>query len=99
MIVITTSAEVELMLQLMAEQESEARADDYKQEHAKPVKLMTCTCCGNGYYGRQWWNQDEGFGIGDCCVKFANIHPELGENSCYGVPGIHFLINGDEQQA
>jgi len=34
----------------------------------KPIKTLTCTCCGQPTRGRQWWNQDAGYGL---CLKCA----------------------------
>lgn len=91
-IVITTTKQAQAMLEILAREEKTARVDNYATERARPIRRMTCTCCGAYYRGRQWWNQDTGFGLGDCCVKYCGVAPDGGESSCYGVPGIHFLI-------
>lgn len=91
-IVITTTEEADAMLAILKRCEEKARVDDYASERARPVRRMTCTCCGQSYRGRQWWNQDCGYGLGDCCVVFCGVDPNGGESSTYGVPGIHFLI-------
>lgn len=91
-IVITTTAEADAMLAILERQKLAARVNDYASERARPVRRMTCTCCGESYRGRQWWNQDCGYGLGDCCVKFCGVNPDAGESETYGVPGIHFLI-------
>lgn len=97
-VVITTSGECEAFMKLLDATHKAAQADDYATERAKRPKRMTCTCCGQTYKGRQWWNQDTGYGLGDCCVKFCNVDPAGGENSCYGVPGIHFLIEQEKSE-
>lgn len=97
-IVITTAKEADAMLAILEIEKNAARVDNYASERAKRVKWMTCTCCGQTYQGRQWWNQDCGYGLGDCCVKFCGVDPDGGESQCYGVPGIHFLIEQAEER-
>lgn len=94
-IVITTTEEADAMLAILDTCQTNARKNDYASERAKKVKRMTCTCCGQSYRGRQWWNQDCGYGLGDCCVSFCGVDPAAGENDSYGVPGIHFLISAE----
>lgn len=96
-VVITTTEQAEAFLAHLDECQVAARQDDYASERAKPIKWMECTCCGESYQGRQWWNQDAGYGLGDCCVEYCGVRPDGGESSCYGVPGIHFLIPQDER--
>lgn len=91
-IVITTTEQANAMLAILERQAERARANDYAAERARPVRRMTCTCCGQHYRGRQWWSQDCGYGLGDCCVKYCGVDPNGGENESYGVPGVHFLI-------
>jgi hypothetical protein len=91
-IVITTSEQAESFMQHLENCKESARVDDYASERKKPIKWMSCTCCGESYQGRQWWNQDAGYGLGDCCVKFCGVQPDGGESVSYGVPGVHFLI-------
>jgi hypothetical protein len=91
-IAITTTEQAEAVLAILAAEANAARVDDFARERAKPVKWMCCTCCGSSYRGRQWWNQDCGHGLGDCCVKYCGVNPNGGESQCYGVPGVHFLI-------
>lgn len=92
-IVITTTEEANQMLEILERQAQSARLNDYASEREKPVRRMTCTCCGQSYRGRQWWNQDCRYGLGDCCVEFCGVDPNGGESRSYGVPGIHFLID------
>lgn len=93
-IVITTTEEANQMMAILESAKLAARANDYATERARKIRWMTCTCCGETYRGRQWWNQDCGFGLGDCCVKYCGVDPSGGESETYGVPGIHFLIEG-----
>lgn len=97
-IVITTTEQAEAMLDHLKQCEETAQADNYASERAKPIKWMTCTCCGESYQGRQWWNQDAGYGLGDCCVNYCHADRTPGaESSCYGVSGVHFLISQDQK--
>ena len=91
-IVITTTEEADAMLAILEAAKVAARVDNYASERAKPIRNMLCTCCGGRYRGRQWWNMDCGYGLGDCCVEFCRVDPAGGESNTYGVPGIHFLI-------
>jgi len=92
-IVITTTEQAEAMLKILEADHRLSQADDYARERAKPIKWMECCCCGEGYKGRQWFNQDTGYGLGDCCVKMCGASSEPGEEAeSYGVAGIHFLI-------
>ena len=93
-IVITTTEQAEAFMRILDKEAAHARANDYAAEKAKRIRNMRCCCCGGCYRGRQWWNQDCGYGLGDCCAtKRFGIKPGDGESSCYGVPGIHFLID------
>ena len=70
-----------------------AREDNYASERARPIRWMSCTCCGESYQGRQWWNMDTGYGLGDCCVDRCGANRTAGaESECWGVAGIHFLV-------
>ena len=97
-IVISTTEQANAMLKALDACKDAARVDDYATERRRPIKWMTCTCCGEGYQGRQWWNQDCGYGAGDCCVSRLIDDPTPGvESQCYGVAGIHFLIPREEK--
>jgi hypothetical protein len=90
--IITTTEQAQEMSNRLERVAIATRADDYQAERAKPIQWLECTCCGEWYKGRQWWNQDEGFGLGDCCVKYNGVNPNGGESGSFGVLGIHFLI-------
>jgi hypothetical protein len=92
-IIITTTEQAEAMLEILDRCKESAKVDNYASERKRPIKSMTCTCCGESYRGRQWWNQDCGYGLGDCCVEYCGADPAPEAYSdCYGVSGIHFLI-------
>jgi len=97
-IVITTTEQAEAMHRHLEGCRASAAADDYATERVKPIKWMTCACCGSSYQGRQWWNQDTGYGLGDCCVQYCHANPTPGvETGSYGVAGIHFLLTQAEK--
>ena len=62
-------------------------------ERRKPVRRMICCCCGAVIKGRQHWNRDTGYGLGDCCIEFCKrgFTPEEFERT-YGIDGIHYNI-------
>ena len=92
-IVISTSEQAQAMLEHLDDCKQSAQADNYATERRLPIKWMTCACCGEGYQGRQWFNQDTGYGLGDCCVDIHPVDPAPdAESDSYGVTGIHFLI-------
>ena len=92
-IVITTKEECDAWLSHFDRVKVAVRENDYASERAKPVRSLSCTCCGGYYRGRQWWNQDAGHGLGDCCVDYCHVDRTPGvETETYGVAGIHFLI-------
>lgn len=57
----------------------------------KPVRWLTCCCCGASTRGRQWWNRDTGFGLCTSCIPLThrNVTPAEAER-LYGVRGTHF---------
>ncbi len=66
------------------------------------VRAMYCTVCGGQYMGRQFHNQDTGYGLGDCCANFIRTHRPFDEEAMsaeeiertYGRKGYHFEIEG-----
>ena len=92
-IVITKTEQAEAMLQHLDRVAEAVRIDDYASERAKPIRTLRCTCCGELFRGRQWWNQDCGYGLGDCCATRCGVKATEGESRTYGVPGIHFWID------
>jgi hypothetical protein len=57
------------------------------------LRTLRCCCCGGYFRGRQYWNQDDGHGMGDCCVTYAhrNMTDEQFEWT-YGKAGIHYNV-------
>ena len=62
-------------------------------DKAKPLKTLQCTACGEEFQGRQWWNQDTGYGLGPCCYDFAaRGFTEASEfRETYGHTGVHIF--------
>lgn len=58
----------------------------------KPVRTLVCCCCGGYTKGRQFYNQDTGWGLGDCCVEFVSKRTEDVQRT-YGVPGVHYQLD------
>jgi hypothetical protein len=93
-IVITTNEQCEAMLKILEKEYELSKGIGNARELAKPIRWMSCTCCGECYQGRQWFNQDTGHGLGDCCIDRCQAS-RTGTDKCYGTPGIHYLL-GDE---
>lgn len=56
-----------------------------------PVLRLRCCCCGKLFQGRQFYNQDIGYGLGDCCVE--HVTPRVEDVArTYGVSGVHYGI-------
>ena len=74
-----------------------ATEQSVEQERKRQHRWLTCTCCGEDFRGRQWWNQDTGYGLGDCCADYCGVSREpRAYSECYGITGVHFLIPKDE---
>lgn len=58
----------------------------------RPIRDLTCCCCGSWTRGRQWWNRDTGFGLCDDCHDVNGVaHVEEGvEVSGFGIRGVHW---------
>lgn len=55
------------------------------------AQALTCLCCGRGFVGRQWFNQDSGYGLGDCCVESCRTS-ETEFEFTYGINYYNFNI-------
>jgi hypothetical protein len=97
-VVISTSEQAREYLEHLNRCKESARHDGYASERRKPIKWLSCTCCGEGLQGRDWWNQEPGYGLCDSCVKLCCGQIEPGQESeTYGVAGVHFLIPQEER--
>ena len=96
-IAIRTTEQAEKMLEHLENCRESARSDNYASERVKPIKGLTCTCCGEWTRGREWWNQEPGIGLCDSCVPRCCGPIEAGqENETHGVAGLHFLVPQEE---
>ncbi|MBB76608.1 MAG: hypothetical protein CMJ75_19045 [Planctomycetaceae bacterium] len=59
----------------------------------KPVPLL-CTCCGARMIGRQFHNQDTGFGLCNDCVDYCAERSTSSEQfqQTYGLRGVHYEV-------
>lgn len=61
------------------------------------VSRLLCCCCGASTRGRQWWNQDTGYGLCAECGDWIpsrpghQMTPEDMERT-YGTRGVHYAI-------
>lgn len=95
---ITTTEQAEAFLKHLDACAKEAQVDNYASERKKPIKSLECTCCGEYTQGRDWWNQEPGYGLCDDCVSFCCGTIADGEESrTHGVAGIHFRISQAER--
>lgn len=62
-----------------------------KGQDLPPVRRLRCCCCGGDILGRQWPNQDHGWGLGECCVARVQDRVEDMERT-YGLPNVHYAI-------
>ena len=68
-------------------------ADLAMPDDKRPVRGLTCCCCGASTRGRQWHNRDWGYGLCVKCIDYCarNITPDQ-HRSNYGVRGVHFDV-------
>lgn len=60
---------------------------------ATPVRSLLCCCCGGRLEGRQFFNQDTGHGLGDCCVSYVKSRTPDDMERTYGVDGVHYNLD------
>ena len=74
---------------------------DAAKKADKPITQLACACCGGVTRGRQWFNQDSGYGIcGDCIAWLRKPKSDTGPareseeyiRDCYGIEGKHFNV-------
>lgn len=51
------------------------------------VKILQCACCGRNALGKQWWNQDTGYGV---CARCAYDEDQEQVEKMYGKAGEHY---------
>lgn len=56
------------------------------------MKRMTCCCCGEAAFGKQWWNRDTGFSLCVSCADRQSKHTYTPEemHQMYGIRGVHY---------
>lgn len=57
---------------------------------SKPIVALKCACCGARFHGRQFQNQDTGWGLGNCCVAYVSRTDDLART--YGIDGVHYNL-------
>lgn len=56
-----------------------------------PIRRLKCSCCGEQTQGRQWHDQDVGWGLcPDCIPLILKNCSEEELQSMYGERGVHF---------
>ena len=67
------------------------------------ITTLKCACCGAWTMGRQWWNQDTGYGLCPKCGEWiaARKIPGISQEDqpeymrqTYGTKGVHYSIEG-----
>ena len=59
------------------------------------IKTLYCACCGGMTKGRQYWNQDTGYGICPKCVEWIKNKSADGVeyvNQAYGKEGYNYNV-------
>ena len=65
---------------------------EHHPDASQKVVILKCCCCGGFTRGRQFSNQDLGFGLGACCVEF--VRPRVDDmEATYGVLGVHYFAS------
>ena len=57
------------------------------------TKTLYCACCGGYTLGRQWFNQDIGYGLCSACavrIKAKSCYTSAEFNRLYGEEGFHY---------
>ena len=71
--------------------------ESVKPMKQKPIKTLTCCCCGQETLGRQWWNRDTGYGLCAKCAEHISTSRGYKDDPidfelCYGKKGIHHSL-------
>lgn len=63
------------------------------------MKRLTCCCCGETAWGKQWWNRDKGYSL---CVRCADEQEKTESpetmKSYYGTRGKHYACKPPKQE-
>ena len=63
-----------------------------KAKTRQQKKTLICSCCGQYTSGRQWWNQDTGYGLCAGCVDWMlarGSDTKEGNEIGYGEIGVY----------
>lgn len=82
------------------DESSLAEAGTGHPDAAQPIVALKCVCCGARFQGRQFSNQDIGWGLGNCCVERVSKTTDSMKRT-YGVDGVHYNLQqpGDERSS
>lgn len=60
-----------------------------------PPQRLLCACCGSVTFGRQWWNQDSGYGLCEVC---GDRLPSKVQDMAftYGYRNVHYAIHPNQ---
>lgn len=90
-----TDVEIAERLPYAQKKEAERLQRTDKGQKLGPIRHLYCCCCGRSFEGRQFFNQDTGHGLGDCCVDFCHRGMTDEEfTRTYGTAGIHYQLEG-----
>ena len=67
--------------------------DDCGEVLPAPIRTLHCCCCGESFLGRQFHNQDTGYGLGDCCVDYVTAKSDMDIARTYGIAMFHFRVS------
>ena len=57
------------------------------------VRSLTCCCCGGSTTGRQFFNQDIGYGLCSKCADWIEGRGQTDMQRTYGTRGVHYAID------
>lgn len=68
---------------------------------AQNVRTLDCACCGAMTRGRQWHNQDTGYGLCPSCADWiaSRFMAAADMESTYGKRGHHYDVEQQERAA
>jgi hypothetical protein len=55
-------------------------------------RKLRCSVCGGHAKGKQWWNQDKGYGICSQCASKMKADGKEDINQSYGKEGTHYFL-------
>lgn len=59
------------------------------------LRTLQCTCCGSYAKGRQFHNQDTGYGLCERCIDYCGRHFDVEQfQRTYGLLGVNYDIQG-----